>query len=192
MKLSVDKRILYFKVPGEQCTQETFQRAKERAEELGIKDLVVASTTGETGIKACEYFRGYNLTVVSHYTGFKEPGVQQMSLENREKIRKLGGRLLTCTHAFQGVERGIREKFATAYPVEIMAQTLRLFGEGVKVAVEISLMAADAGLIPHDREIIAIAGTNRGADTALVLQPANTTRVFSLKVKEIIAKPRLN
>jgi hypothetical protein len=62
-------------------------------------------------------------------------------------------------------------------------------GEGTKVCVEITLMAADAGLIPVDKDIVAIAGTGRGADTALRIKPANTARFFDLKIKEILAKP---
>ncbi|MFH1928052.1 MAG: hypothetical protein ABIK79_07760 [Chloroflexota bacterium] len=52
-------------------------------------------------------------------------------------------------------------------------------------------MAADAGLIRTDEEVIAIAGTGRGADTAVVLQPAHAQDFFNLRVKEIICKPRL-
>jgi hypothetical protein len=70
-----------------------------------------------------------------------------------------------------------------------MAHTLRLLGEGTKVCVEITLMAADAGLIPADKDIIAIAGTDKGADTALRIHPANAGRFFDLKIREIIAKP---
>lgn len=63
-------------------------------------------------------------------------------------------------------------------------------GEGTKVCVEITLMAADAGLIPADEDVVAIAGTGNGADTALRIKPANTARFFDLKIKEVIAKPR--
>jgi hypothetical protein len=62
-------------------------------------------------------------------------------------------------------------------------------GEGTKVCVEITLMAADAGSIPVDKDIVAIAGTGSGADTALKIQPANAARFFDLKIKEVIAKP---
>jgi len=68
---------------------------------------------------------------------------------------------------------------------------LRLFGEGMKVAVEIVAMAADAGLIPVDRDVIAIAGTGRGADTAIVIRPANSKNLFDMTIREIIAKPRI-
>jgi len=65
-----------------------------------------------------------------------------------------------------------------------------LLGEGTKVCVEIVIMAADAGLIPVVKDVIAIAGTGRGADTALVVRPANASTFFDLKIRETIAKPR--
>jgi len=67
--------------------------------------------------------------------------------------------------------------------------TLRLFGQGTKVAVELPLMAADAGLVRTDEDVISIGGTGRGADTALVIQPANSFNIFDLKVKAVICKP---
>jgi hypothetical protein len=184
-----NKKITYFDRPGEQNTDETLKLAKIRAEELDIRDIVVASTTGETGIKVSEAFCGFNVVVVSHMTGFKEPEEQQMPEENRRKIEANGAKVLTAMHTFSGVERAIRNKFATAYPAEIMAQTLRIFGEGTKAAIEVVVMAADAGLIPVSRDVIAMAGTGKGVDTALVLRPKNSTQIFDLSVKEIIAKP---
>jgi hypothetical protein len=74
--------------------------------------------------------------------------------------------------------------------LELIAHALRRLGEGTKVCVEITMMAADAGLIPVDKDIIAIAGSGRGADTALLIKPANASRFFDLKIREIIAKPR--
>lgn len=187
---SIEKTIVYFSNPGEENTEEVLMLAKKRAEELGIRDIVVASTRGFTGVKASEIFKGYNLVVVTHHAGFRGPGIQELTDENRRKIEENGGKIFTGTHIFAGVERAIRNKFNTAYPAEIMAQTLRLFCEGMKVAVEIVAMAADAGLIPVDREVISIAGTGRGADTAIVVQPANSSRIFDMVIKEIIAKPR--
>ncbi len=185
-----ENAIMYFDRSGEEDTEEVLKMTKKRAEELGIRDIVVASTRGETGVRASEIFRGLNIVVVTHHTGFKEPGVQELTEENRRIIEKNGGKILTGTHAFMNVERAIRNKFGAAYPTEIIAQTLRLFGEGMKVAVEIVAMAADAGLMPVDREVIGIAGTGKGADTAILVQPANSTRIFDMTVKEIIAKPR--
>lgn len=182
--------VVYFEEPGIENTNETLKHAYRRAEELGIKDVVVASTTGETGAKACRVFKGFNIVVVRHHTGFRQPGIQEMKKEFEEEIIKMGGKILTASHAFSGVERGIRNKLGVAGMLAIIAETLRLFGEGVKVCVEITIMAADAGLIPVDREVIAIAGTSRGADTALVIKPSHSNKFFDLTIKEIIAKPR--
>lgn len=102
----------------------------------------------------------------------------------------MGVKVYTASHALSGVGRGISNKFGGITPVELMAETLRMISQGFKVCVEISIMAADAGLIPVDREIVAIGGTGRGADTSLVLTPAHMNNVFDLRIHEIIAMPR--
>ena len=181
----------YFEKPGEENTQRTFDLAKRRAEELGIKTVLVASTRGETGVRACEVFRGYDVVVVTHSTGFKEPNYQELTDENRVAIEAAGGKILTCQHAFGGVGRAVRKKLGTYELEELIAYTLRLFGEGMKVVVEIAVMAADAGLVRTDEPIIAIAGTSKGADTAVVLKPANAQAFFDLRVLEILCKPGL-
>ena len=184
-----ENTVTYYESPGEADTDTTFLRAKERAESLGIRDIVVASTTGRTGASACQFFKGFRLIVVRHRAGFRTPGAQQMTLENEKTILSLGARIVTAGHAFSGVERAIRTKRNTIGPLELMADTLRLFGEGTKVCLEITVMAADAGEIPMDRPVVAIAGTSEGADTALVVRPAHSNNFFDLFVKEIITKP---
>lgn len=184
------KEVAYFDNPGRENTDATLKIAKKRAEELKVEYVVVASTTGETGVKACRLFKGYKVVVVSHCVGFSSPGISEFREECRSEILSLEGSICTGTHALSAVERSIRRQLATWMPLELMANTLRLFGEGVKAAIEITVMAADAGLIPIDREVIAVAGTGRGADTALVIKPAHSTNFFDLEVREIICKPR--
>ncbi len=187
--MAKEKSILYFDEVGEKNTDETLKATKKRAEELGIKDIVVASTRGGTGVKAVEAFKGYNVVVVTHSTGLREPGKQELLEENREKIEAGGGKILTTGHAFGGVSRAVRKKFDTVGPADIVAQTLRMFGQGMKVVVECASMAADSGLIPMNRDIISIGGSNKGADTAVVLKPAHLQDLFNTYVREIIAKP---
>jgi hypothetical protein len=184
-----ENTVTHYESPGEADTDTTFLRAKKRAESLGIRDIVVASTTGRTGASACQFFKDFRLIVVRHHTGFRTPGAQQMTPENEKTILASGARIVTAGHAFSGVERAIRTKRNTIGPLELMADTLRLFGEGTKVCLEITVMAADAGEIPVDRPVVAIAGTSEGADTALVVRPAHSNSFFDLFVKEIIAKP---
>jgi hypothetical protein len=184
-----EKSIFYHDAPGEVNTEATLLRAKERAKSLRIQNIVVASTSGQTGVKACEAFRGFNLVVVRHHTGFLSPSLQQMTPENEKLIHASGARIVTASHAFSGVERAMRVKRDTIGPLELMADTLRVFGEGTKVCLETAVMAADAGAIPVGKPVVVIAGTSRGADTALVVQPAHSNNFFDLYVSEIIAKP---
>ncbi|MFQ6001416.1 MAG: pyruvate kinase alpha/beta domain-containing protein [Anaerolineae bacterium] len=188
----VNVRGVYFDKQGRENTERTLEIAKARADELGIKTILVATTTGETGARAAEFFQGYNLVVVTHSMGFRQPNEQELREENRAAIERAGAKMLTCQHAFGGVGRAVRKKLGTYELEEIIAYTLRIFGEGMKVACEIALMAADAGLVRTDEEVIAIAGTGRGADTAVVLVPANAQTFFDMRILEILCKPRLS
>ncbi|MCP4680344.1 MAG: hypothetical protein GY854_33620 [Deltaproteobacteria bacterium] len=179
-----------FEQTGTENTGRTIDLAVERAGERGINSFIVATTSGRTGLEAARLLGRY-LVVVTHSTGFSKPGVQEIDPLLLEQIQKLGATVLTATHAFGGVGRAVRRKFNTFQVDEIIAQTLRIFGEGTKVAVEMATMAADAGLVPIDKDIVAIAGTGRGADTAVILQPAHTQDLFAVKIREIICKPYL-
>lgn len=182
--------MVVFDKTGSSNTAETLQLAGERAAALGIRTALVATTSGATGLAATKALKGLDLVVVTHSTGFGKPGQQEIDPDKLDAIRSAGAAVLTATHAFGGVGRAVRRKFATYQVDEIIAQTLRLFGQGTKVAVEMAVMAADAGLAPIDEPVMAIAGTGRGADTALVLTPAHTQDLFELKVHEIVCKPR--
>jgi len=184
-----EKKVAYFQTAGKQNTDALLKIVKEYVEREGIKDIVVASTTGETGAKASKIFKGYNVVVVTHCFGFQKPGETELKEEFKEEILRNEAKIFTGTHALSSVERAIRKDFGTIQPLEVIANTLRLMGEGTKVCVEITLMAADAGLIPVDKDVVAVAGTGRGADTALRIKPANTGRFFDLKIREVIAKP---
>lgn len=188
-------KVVYFEKPGRQNTDETLSLAKERAEKLGVKNIIVASTTGATGVKASQVFKNCNLIVVTIVLGYKEPKASAPAPgflpKNRRTIERNGGRILTATHAFGTLGRAVHRKFGAIQVDEIIANVLRLFSVGVKVACEVTCMATDAGLIGRDEEAIGIGGTGYGADTALVLKPSNTHEFFDMRVKEIICKPRL-
>ena len=107
-------------------------------------------------------------------------------------------RLLADTgHAHSAVDRIVAtgygrnsEAFADNPPNKIVRETLYRFCQGLKVAVEVAIMAADAGLLDTTRDAIAIAGTDEGADTAIVLRPACGLQFKKLRIREILAKPR--
>ncbi len=182
---------VYFDQPGPQNTERTLEVVRQRAEQLGIKAVLVATTTGETGARAVERLPDCEVIVVTHSTGFRGPNIQELEAEYRARIEERGGRILTCQHAFGGVNRAVRKRLNTYLTDEIIAYTLRTFGEGMKVCLEIALMAADAGLVTVGEPCIAIGGTGRGADTAVLLAPANAQAFFDLRVMEVLTKPRL-
>jgi hypothetical protein len=186
----IEKNVTYFEEAGNQNTEALLTTVKEYAKKEDIKDIVVASTTGNTGSRTAETFKGCNVVVVAHAYGFKEPGKNEMEQQYEKKILANKAKIFAGTHALSSAERAVRKDFGTIQPLELIANVLRRMGEGTKVCVEITLMAADAGLIPVDRDIIAIAGTGRGADTALRIHPANSAKFFDLKIREVIAKPR--
>ncbi len=182
---------VYFDLPGSANTERVLEIARRRAAELGLRNIVVATTWGETAVRAAQVLSGYRLVAVTHVTGYREANTQELTPENRRLLEQAGVSILTATHALGGAGRAIRKKLGTYQVDEIIAHTLRLFGEGMKVAVEITLMATDAGLIRTDEEVIAIAGTGKGADTAIVVRPANTHNLLDLRILEILCKPRM-
>ena len=185
----IEKKTVYFREAGAKNTDLLLKIVRNYVEKEEINDIVVASTTGETGVKAAKIFKPRNVVVVTHHFGFREPGKIELLEENKKEILANGAKVFTGTHALSSVERAIRKDFGTLQVLEIIANVLRLMGEGTKVCVEITLMAADAGLIPVDRDVVAIAGTGRGADTALRIKPVSTARFFDLKIREVVAKP---
>lgn len=185
----IEATCIYFTQAGPGNTERTLELARARAEALGIDMILVATTTGATGARAAFVCQGLDVIAVAQSVGFFEPDTQSLTAENRAAIEAAGATILICQHALGGVGRAVRRKLGTYQIDEIIAFTLRTFSEGIKVVVEMCLMAADAGLVRTDEPVIAIAGSGRGADTAAVLKPANAQDFFDLRFLEIICMP---
>jgi len=185
------KKIVYFDHPGKQNTDDTLRLARERADELRIRTVVIASVKGRTAVKAMDVFDGFNIVIVAAHTGWSKADHQWFEDEARQKVISRGGNILIAPHVFGGLSYAVRHYFETAMLGVDMGCTLRLLGEGMKVVCEIAMAAADAGMLAIDEEVISIGGTNRGVDTAVTLVPVNVYNFFNIRVKEIICKPRL-
>jgi len=186
----VDVPCRYFEKQGPSNTKKVLDAVSKRAEALSIKKVLVASRSGSTAFEALEIIDpGIQIIAVTHVTGFREPNSQSLPEEARKELESKGVQVLTAQHAFGGVGRAVRNKLSTFQVDEIMAYTLRTFGHGTKVAIELTLMAADAGLVRTDEDVISVGGSRKGADTALVIKPANTHNFFDLKVRQVICKP---
>jgi hypothetical protein len=178
-----------FAKPGYLNTGAALDLMEQSLDRYGLGQVIVASTYGQTGLEAARRLQGrqLNLVVVTHNYGFREPGALEMPPETRLELTSLGARVLTGTMPFRNIGTAIRE--AQGYSQQdLIANTLRLLGQGLKVCVEITLMAADAGLIAQD-DVLAMAGTGRGADTLAIIAPQSSNKLFNLKIREILAKP---
>ncbi len=185
----MELKTVYFENPGNENTEEVLRITKQRAGELGIKTIVVASTRGDTAVRAMDVLQGLRIIIVTHVTGMRAPDTQEFTEENRKIVESKGGTILTATHAFGGLSRAMRNKYNMYVLGEVIADSLRIFGQGMKVVCEISMMVADSGLVRTDEDVIVIGGSSRGADTAVVLKPVNTHDFFDLKIREILCKP---
>jgi uncharacterized protein len=191
----MEQKTTYFAKPGgEENTKNTLALAKVRADELGIKTIIVATTEGKTAVRAVEAFKGFKVIVVTHAGGYAGPNTQELTAENRKAIEAGKGIILTTTHALGGIQRALAPTMPPPISLavgDVTAMALRMFGQGMKVCCEIAAMAADAGLVKVDEEAVSIGGSGRGADTAVVLTPSYVHRFYQMKVHEIICKPRL-
>ena len=181
-----------FETLGPSNTVQTAEIAAKKAAELGC-DLVVSSNEGPSAdalYNACKKFGATGkIIVVSHVSGFRAGGQNELSDAKRKELIDKGMIVVTAGHALSGVERTFSSKFGGVYPVEIIAHTLRTFGQGTKVCFECSAMALDAGVIDYAKPVVAVGGTGRGADTAIVLTPSYSSSIFDTEMHEMLCKP---
>ncbi len=188
----MELKTLVFERPGAMNTQMALKIACERALALGIRQVVVASSHGKTARAAHSVFapHGIKVIAVSVAHGWQHLG-WSMEPEVKEELTQLGVIVHTGIHALgDGVGTAFSEKKGGLVVEDIVRLTLYCFCQGMKVAVECLLMAADAGLLDMTQEVIAIAGTDEGADTVIVCQPAYPRTFLDLKIREVLAKPR--
>jgi hypothetical protein len=187
------RRVKYFETPGRENTKECVESVKEAIKAEKYKHVVLATTTGDTGLAFGEGLKGMgvNIVAVTHSAGFKEPNASELSDDVKKKIEGLGVKIFTGSMLTHSLEKALAAKFSGIYPTMIIGQTLKCFGPGSKVCCEIVLMAVDAGLVPEGEEILAVAGTARGADTVLLIKSTASKRFLDLRVLEVLAKPRV-
>ena len=189
ISLVPNRRMKAFPTRGPANTQEAVSLAMEAAQTHNIGHIVVASNTGATASLFLPWASKCHIVCVTHACGFRAPGEMELCGEERKKLVAHGVDVLTTTHVLSGAERGLSRKFQGIGPVEVMAKTLYMLGQGPKVCVEIAVMALDAGLIPYGEDIVAVGGTGRGADSVLILAPSHASSILETKIREVVCKP---
>ncbi|MCL1848944.1 MAG: hypothetical protein FWF83_04655 [Clostridiales bacterium] len=183
-----------FEKPGRDNTDEACRIAVERAIAMDNAYLVASTTTGAAGARLCEIAKemgfGGKMVIVTHAYGSRNnPGENALKPEHRAAMEAYGATLVTAAHALSGVERAMSGKWNGVYPAEMMANTLRLLSQGIKVVVEIGSMAMDNGAIPHGVPIVCAGGTGSGLDTVVVMHPAHANTIFETNIHEILCMP---
>lgn len=186
------KDITYFEKPGKENTDKAIELAIKRLKEGDIKKVVIASSFGETSLKFIEAIKKEKQDVqvipVLTNAGSKFAGTSEQE-DNKRELKKRGIRYIQGIQAFSGIERAINKRWGTVGPVMLISDALRLISEGVKVSIEVTTMATDAGFVSPNEMVMSIAGTSRGADTVVILKPSYSHKFFDFAVREIVCKP---
>ena len=180
----MEEKIVYYEKAGMENTETTLNLAMERARARNIRKIILASTRGDTARQAAEILTdsSIKMVVVPHQYGFMSP-TQRFPAELVSELSKQGHAVHFGTMLFH------TEKLYGMNTPTVMANLLRTFCQGMKVCVEIIFMVVDGGHVEPGEEVIAVTGTGRGADTALVAIAAPSTRLPDLHITEIICKP---
>ena len=179
----IEEKVVYFEKTGKENTETLFDVVDQAVNELGIQKVVLASTRGYTAQVAMDRFEGQNvrLIIVPHQYGFG-PG-QRFPKELVEQAQQQGHEVHFGTMLFH------QEKMFGVGPAQWVADFLRVFSQGVKVCVEILLMAGNAGLVEQGEQVVVVSGTGSGADTALVMTGATSTNLKAMHISRILCKP---
>jgi hypothetical protein len=181
----METTITYFEETGPANTAAVLALVKKRAAEAGIRRVVLASTRGDTAREASKVFAGTGVTlvVIPHQYGFGESPKFDMGLA--KELQAAGHRVHWSTMLFH------TDDFYGTQSASALANLLRTFGQGMKVCLEILLMAADGGLVERGEQTVVVAGSGRGADTAILATASTSNRLKEVRVHEILCKPWL-
>lgn len=209
-----------FERPGPINTDEVIEIVKAASSKY--KYLIVASITGDSALKLSERIgdkevicvtcpQGMNWEIEKMSEGpfatipeleqirteWVEQGLTRVSMgitqDNRDRLDKLKIKIVQGTIPLFGPTFSMRLHLQKTTDLDLMAKTLELISTGTLVCLECVLMSVDAGVIPEGEEVIALAGTERGLDTAWVIRASASHNVFhplkGVRFIELLAKP---
>jgi hypothetical protein len=191
VSIGTEKKVFYFNKKGPENTDKTLDIALAACEEREIKKIIVASSTGNTALKLhAQATSSLEIIAVTYGAGSRYVEDVEKFNKNYDTLVENGIRIVRGIHALSATERAFENKYKSGFtPLNIVADTLRMFCHGVKVCVEIAIMAAEHGFITPDEEVVVIAGSHHGADTAVVLKPAYAADMFKTKIKALLCMP---
>lgn len=189
-------KVLYFEDAGKwrENTAALVELVAKELKASRIKHVVFATCRGYTGAQFAPVAKenpGVNFVGVAMSPAIDKLFDVKWNARWGRAMEEAGIRFMRGTHALTGgVDRALRDTFEGGFPPSaIIANTLYLFSQGMKVAVEVVAMACDAGLLPEGVKTIACGGTGSGADTAIVVTSAASANLFKMKIHRVLAMP---
>ena len=192
--LGASRPTFYFDVHGEINTDKTIELARLRAEELGSENVVVASETGLSALKVLDAFPDSKVIVVSSAAGTHVEGsiigdlcIGIPDAHILKELTRRGACIVRGTDPFWNLAAHTN-LIDTA---KLGMMYYKILCGGIHVCITAVLEATDAGHLKQGEEVVAMAGSFVGLDTAIVAAAANSVNFFkSFEVREIICKPR--
>jgi hypothetical protein len=191
MSKGTEGKVFYFEKKGSVNTDRTLEIALACCEQKGIKKIVVASSTGKTALLLREKAKpSIEVIGVTYSAGSKYREEVEEFNRNRETMIKKSIQVVRGLHALSATERAFENKYKSGLlPLNIVADTLRMFSQGMKVCLEVAVMAAEAGFVTPDEEVVVVGGSGTGADTAVIMKPAYAASMFETKFKAVLCMP---
>jgi len=184
----MEEKIIYFEKPGKENTAEVIKLVLERAKSRNIKRIVLASTRGYTAKSFLDAVEGKDIELIVIPWQFNLMKDGEGNPFSQELVKELQEKKHIVHFGTMLFDTG--DLYGTNTP-KALANILRVLGQGMKVCVEITMMACDGGCIKMGEKVLVVAGTHSGADFAVVATAASSTHLTSLKINEIICKPVL-
>ncbi len=185
----MEKKITYFENPGQENTAQAISLAVDYAKENSIKKIIIASSTGESALELRKKASDLEIIDVVYSEAVSYKDTLRKFHENQKILEKNNIKVVRCTHSFSGVEKCVAQRYKGVSVNALIADVLKLFSEGIKVAVEAAMMAADVGAVKKE-PVLVLGGTSHGVDSCLLVEPSTTSNFFEFSILEIICMPR--
>ena len=213
--------MVVFERPGPVNTDEIVDIVSTTSSKYSF--IVVASITGDSALKVANKVKEKRIICVTCPQGmywevdkmntgpfadipelmkiqesWKSRGHKRVPMDidarNKELLEGCGIPIVKGTIPFFGPSFSMRLHINKTNALDIVAKTLELISTGTLVCLESVLMAVDAGVIPENEEVVALAGTERGLDTAWIIKSCCSANLFhptkGAKFIELLAKPK--
>jgi hypothetical protein len=190
--------IVYLDKPDPDSTLKVIEAIKPRLTAGDVIGIIVPVTSGRTAEQFTEDFQDEKIITVSETQALSfcvnraqtEGGILRSMVNNRiKRVDKLIEKRLN------------REVFDLALlpfcgeEWEAAKEVLYSFGQGMKVAIEVSVAAVELGKAPQLSKAIAVGGNEGRVDTAVVIRTPSKGEAFAksydrrLIIEEIICMP---